>query len=147
MIRRPPRSKRTDTLFPYTTLFRSVVGDRVVRGISKDRDSTDGAYFVAEFSKPFAALGTFRKSPGDNIGWGIGTSDVQPGARDISGSYAGSYVTFKTTAGEQVLMKIAHGTSYEQAAERLRELGRAHVGTPVTNAPLVCRPRLEKKKI
>src|SRR3546814_20017271 len=32
MIRRPPRSTRTDTLFPYTTLFRSAVdleaGDR-----------------------------------------------------------------------------------------------------------------------
>src|SRR3546814_1611623 len=27
MIRRPPRSTRTDTLFPYTTLFRSL-GDR-----------------------------------------------------------------------------------------------------------------------
>src|SRR3546814_8039994 len=28
MIRRPPRSTRTDTLFPYTTLFRSdVVGE------------------------------------------------------------------------------------------------------------------------
>src|SRR3546814_15172633 len=27
MIRRPPRSTRTDTLFPYTTLFRSVIGD------------------------------------------------------------------------------------------------------------------------
>src|SRR3546814_14607490 len=26
MIRRPPRSTRTDTLFPYTTLFRSVDG-------------------------------------------------------------------------------------------------------------------------
>src|SRR3546814_4498684 len=26
MIRRPPRSTRTDTLFPYTTLFRSNVG-------------------------------------------------------------------------------------------------------------------------
>src|SRR3546814_12394751 len=25
MLRRPPRSTRTDTLFPYTTLFRSVV--------------------------------------------------------------------------------------------------------------------------
>src|SRR3546814_5347014 len=25
MIRRPPRATRTDTLFPYTTLFRSVV--------------------------------------------------------------------------------------------------------------------------
>src|SRR3546814_3797362 len=27
MIRRPPRSTRTDTLFPYTTLFRSCDGD------------------------------------------------------------------------------------------------------------------------
>src|SRR3546814_8424373 len=26
MIRRPPRSTRTDTLFPYTTLFRSPYG-------------------------------------------------------------------------------------------------------------------------
>src|SRR3546814_3536897 len=26
MIRRPPRSTRTDTLFPYTTLFRSYPG-------------------------------------------------------------------------------------------------------------------------
>src|SRR3546814_17271303 len=33
MIRRPPRSTRTDTLFPYTTLFRSFVdidGDRAL---------------------------------------------------------------------------------------------------------------------
>src|SRR3546814_7095500 len=29
MIRRPPRSTRTDTLFPYTTLFRSL--DRIQR--------------------------------------------------------------------------------------------------------------------
>src|SRR3546814_18990444 len=28
MIRRPPRSTRTDTLFPYTTLFRSPLADR-----------------------------------------------------------------------------------------------------------------------
>src|SRR3546814_9345890 len=32
MIRRPPRSTRTDTLFPYTTLFRSDDGLRVGRG-------------------------------------------------------------------------------------------------------------------
>src|SRR3546814_12357947 len=30
MIRRPPRSTRTDTLFPYTTLFRSVCGEQPV---------------------------------------------------------------------------------------------------------------------
>src|SRR3546814_5534271 len=28
MIRRPPRSTRTDTLFPYTTLFRSILAGR-----------------------------------------------------------------------------------------------------------------------
>src|SRR3546814_4358982 len=32
IIRRPPRSTRTDTLFPYTTLFRSISGfDRATR--------------------------------------------------------------------------------------------------------------------
>src|SRR3546814_6998558 len=30
MIRRPPRSTRTDTLFPYTTLFRSPGADAAV---------------------------------------------------------------------------------------------------------------------
>src|SRR3546814_3571647 len=33
MIRRPPRSTRTDTLFPYTTLFRSDVVEAAVFGI------------------------------------------------------------------------------------------------------------------
>src|SRR3546814_2894826 len=33
MIRRPPRSTRTDTLFPYTTLFRSKFSDH--GGIAK----------------------------------------------------------------------------------------------------------------
>src|SRR3546814_10077647 len=32
MIRRPPRSTRTDTLFPYTTLFRSAGGVDARRG-------------------------------------------------------------------------------------------------------------------
>src|SRR3546814_4122413 len=31
MIRRPPRSTRTDTLFPYTTLFRSDLVPRIRR--------------------------------------------------------------------------------------------------------------------
>src|SRR3546814_5976437 len=32
MIRRPPRSTRTDTLLPYTTLFRSILAGRRGRG-------------------------------------------------------------------------------------------------------------------
>src|SRR3546814_1804413 len=43
MIRRPPRSTRTDTLFPYTTLFRSH-DDEVNTGIRQggERDASDG---------------------------------------------------------------------------------------------------------
>src|SRR3546814_2120676 len=36
MIRRPPRSTRTDTLFPYTTLFRSIA-ERKARGLGLTR--------------------------------------------------------------------------------------------------------------
>src|SRR3546814_4326297 len=36
MIRRPPRSTRTDTLFPYTTLFRSRAGGRSAYDPSED---------------------------------------------------------------------------------------------------------------
>src|SRR3546814_15276101 len=35
MIRRPPRSTRTDTLFPYTTLFRSEVTQRGMTSIGQ----------------------------------------------------------------------------------------------------------------
>src|SRR3546814_5341001 len=47
MIRRPPRSTRTDTLFPYTTLFRSLAA-RVAAMISADTlvllSDIDGLY-------------------------------------------------------------------------------------------------------
>src|SRR3546814_7381558 len=36
MIRRPPRSTRTDTLFPYTTLFRSLRIQRSDRLVGQD---------------------------------------------------------------------------------------------------------------
>src|SRR3546814_5529510 len=35
MLRRPPRSTRTDTLFPYTTLFRSGLVARFARAFSR----------------------------------------------------------------------------------------------------------------
>src|SRR3546814_20899608 len=41
MIRRPPRSTRTDTLFPYTTLFRSFDTDETIDNVSFARSSMD----------------------------------------------------------------------------------------------------------
>src|SRR3546814_5281446 len=37
MIRRPPRSTRTDTLFPYTTLFRSFTAPALATSPVKER--------------------------------------------------------------------------------------------------------------
>src|SRR3546814_10216497 len=54
MIRRPPRSTRTDTLFPYTTLFRSG-RDRVDRL----RALLDGACRLRECS---LCMGEFSRS-------------------------------------------------------------------------------------
>src|SRR3546814_2671210 len=44
MIPRPPRSTRTDTLFPYTTLFRSFAerGTRGIVGVGQLRDADIG---------------------------------------------------------------------------------------------------------
>src|SRR3546814_9272798 len=46
MIRRPPRATRTDTLFPYTTLFRSPLDERVLaRGATATRSQDCFANF------------------------------------------------------------------------------------------------------
>src|SRR3546814_3098914 len=60
MIRRPPRSTRTDTLFPYTTLFRS-----------PGFDLTLDYGILTPIAKPiFWVLKTFHKLTG-NWGWSI----------------------------------------------------------------------------
>ncbi|HUD92131.1 GH92 family glycosyl hydrolase [Sphingobium sp.] len=98
-----------------------VLDDSTIRGVSKGRESIDGRYFVAEFSRPFSDLGVFRKAPGDAKGWGIGDKHVAPGERSVEGDFAGAYVTYRTKAGEKILVRMAHGTSYEQATQRLRK--------------------------
>src|SRR3546814_3840831 len=85
MLRRPPRSTRTDTLFPYTTLFRSI------------------------------------------------RSVLRRGRFDVLNTHSRRDT-------------IVAGCAGRLAGTPLIEIGRAHVCTPVTNAHLVCRLLLEKKK-
>src|SRR3546814_1837935 len=72
MIRRPPRSTRTDTLFPYTTLFRSVrtdrAGGRSIAGSGRIPRETDrGGYDEPRpcrrraRAEPAADAGDFRR--------------------------------------------------------------------------------------
>jgi predicted alpha-1,2-mannosidase len=94
-----------------------IVNDHTVRGKSQS-----GIFFVAEFSKPFSAYGSFKELPPTHPATDepqLGDNDVEPGARNISGHYAGAYLRFATTEGEQVLVKIAAGISYGIAENRI----------------------------
>src|SRR3546814_12761724 len=67
MIRRPPRSTRTDTLFPYTTLFRSANAVSVFELIVEDRSPP--------FPQPRRDFAQSEKRPADvPIDWQIRSS-------------------------------------------------------------------------
>src|SRR3546814_12606190 len=72
MIRRPPRSTRTDTLFPYTTLFRSqFLQDRWRQPVEKVADLLSApvyrsrrlARLIAAFTPDKPAVGIARPPP------------------------------------------------------------------------------------
>src|SRR3546814_1807366 len=102
MIRRPPRSTRTDTLFPYTALCRSE--ERMVALIDETRkrgDTLGGVFEVLAYGVP--------PGLGSHVHWD----------RKLDGRLA------------QAMMSI------DRKSTRLNS---------VTNAHLVCRLLLEKKK-
>src|SRR3546814_3841495 len=82
MIRRPPRSTRTDTLFPYTTLFRSEVAvwtfimSKHVGPTATDSDlnSLDGIKNDQPQALPLSRTGpeqeTYRAADGSPVGKG-----------------------------------------------------------------------------
>src|SRR3546814_12775165 len=77
MIRRPPRSTRTDTLFPYTTLFRSVFGKaftRLVVGGVKLRQLYGARAPDGRIRHPQPGLGGGQRRAFDN---GFGDQGVQ----------------------------------------------------------------------
>src|SRR3546814_20619894 len=74
MIRRPPRSTRTDTLFPYTTLFRSgrIVGTDDVRAalaFVERRECAAGIVYSsdAKISDKIEIVGTFPENSNTSI--------------------------------------------------------------------------------
>src|SRR3546814_9925129 len=60
MIRRPPRSTRTDTLFPYTTLFRSNRFDEALALFQHELETADSITEDAGFYRMWALDGISR---------------------------------------------------------------------------------------
>src|SRR3546814_13914374 len=97
MIRRPPRSTRTDTLFPYTTLFRSWREEGVaIEQHWSARDAGDGWRFPIEAPPPprrgarrFAAgelheplpLAMAAAGRQQVLAWGVPGTAAAPGER------------------------------------------------------------------
>ncbi len=77
--------------------------------------------FEAVFSKAFDRVGTFReiKPQQVNSDGFLGENKVTPGGKAESGPYAGVYLDFSTSEGEQVLVKTAAAGSFEDAQKRL----------------------------
>ncbi|MDR3702667.1 MAG: GH92 family glycosyl hydrolase, partial [Candidatus Sulfopaludibacter sp.] len=109
-----------------------VAGDHTVHGYAErgmrgqvsgtSMRGTARTYFVAEFSRPFASFGTFHQNPPQNTGGRgavLGGNSVTAETRSDSGNYAGAYLNFATNEGEQVLVKLASGDSYEAAQKYL----------------------------
>lgn len=92
-----------------------IVGDHIVQG-----RGSRGGRFVAEFSRPFKAFGTFHQNQPRLDGGRVRRDDsTQPDSRSDSGSYAGAYLQFATTAGEQILVRITAARTFEAAQEHL----------------------------
>src|SRR3546814_11552195 len=83
MLRPPPRSTRTDTLFPYTTLFRSPIGLGLVAGFT----SQIGDYLTRAAETVFAMPQVLNYSTGGMI-YGAKLLDATQGLRIDDPVYA-----------------------------------------------------------
>src|SRR3546814_8825885 len=110
MIRRPPRSTRTDTLFPYTTLFRSYRGQHQGYGPCPSCRRT---------RSPRPDPSRSDQDRREQLSRGVGSL-----------LRVGPY-SYRSASRDWSARRGLRPPG--------RELGRAHVCTPVPNAPLACR--------
>src|SRR3546814_5112071 len=118
MRRRPPRSTRTDTLFPYTTLFRSLVLDMldvVILETAQDMDDRIDLADIAEelVAQPFA-LRRAAHQAGDIDEGELGRDDLLARSEEhtsaLQSLMRNSYAVFclKKTKNSQHKMRSDH---------------------------------------
>src|SRR3546814_2412193 len=125
MIRRPPRSKRTDTLFPYTTLFRSELrqAPRAVDGVHLRREAgaEDRLLAVGAVVAAVAVVATLLRA--------VRKSDVVVAAFDRR---AVVFVVDEARLLDVAVVRIAAVATFT-ALERAVELRKGIVGHGVDN--------------
>src|SRR3546814_3670610 len=119
MIRRPPISTRTDTLFPYTTLFRSPARRRHLDrrryrrdGLGRDRAVATGG--AGDDRQPddrrLSGCGDRRGQPARMVGGGMGARSEEH-TSELQSLMRISYAVFclkkkkKTTQTQQIITK------------------------------------------
>src|SRR3546814_15727421 len=101
MVRRPPRSTRTDTLFPYTTLCRSAAGLNLADQIDHRRN-----FLGVDFVSSHVHAGARLHAGGDGIAFALRPA----GEVDI---------------GKYLILQLSHLVDADRADAA--EIGRAHV--------------------
>src|SRR3546814_4018941 len=139
MIRRPPRSTRTDTLFPYTTLFRSArdrqKGESQGQARARGCRGTRPGQRRIERHRPDGRLESLGRGQEKN---GCERHEEAPAKK----SPAKKAPAKKNRRAKARLMELNDAPWWETIDTEMLlslgvpplEIGRAHAGTPVTNA-------------
>src|SRR3546814_11718208 len=104
MIRRPPRSTRTDTLWPYTTLFRS---ERVASIASRYRSrfaDQFGRHFLIDAARGADTIGHDRRRTGRQF------ADLDLAGAQLVGGDGENLHSQRAAIGLQVLVAFAQIT-------------------------------------
>src|SRR3546814_14556448 len=122
MIRRPPKSTRTDTLFPYTTLFRSC----------GETSAPFGSEAAAATNENEAVASAEGKGDGETVPVAPSVPVGGEAADDTAGAEPQQASAPKGEAVASLPLQrgfyVADGTSCGQASNAtLMQIGRAHV--------------------
>src|SRR3546814_12072298 len=127
MIRRPPRSTRTDTLFPYTTLFRSeaIRHNRLLAYLQPIVDVATGELVAVESLARWPGPDGEIATPSRFIAVAEQTGLITPLTRWSLNTSAQHAALIRSTFKRPLAMAV--NLSPRALAERGMEIGRAHV--------------------
>src|SRR3546814_10310084 len=117
MIRRPPRSTRTDTLFPYTTLFRSLALEAKAAGIGLTGDAEEADRLDLSLDVIEAVSGA-----SDLAGWngfGLAVQAYQKRALPLLDWLAAMAARHR----RRLMVRLVKGAYWDSEAKLAQELG------------------------